>query len=91
MINKLLQTFTVYRTEAKNVVNESEKSNYRDGDLPQFQGVIFHDGTCAIRWFTEISSVSFWDSFEDMKKVHITAHPDYGTIIKWSNGITEIL
>ncbi len=86
-----MKTFTVYRTNAKNVVNEIEKSNYREADLPQFQGVVFHDGRVAIRWFTETKSTSFWDSIEDLKKVHIYAHPDYGTRIEWSDGEIENL
>ncbi len=86
-----MESFIVYRTKAKEVVEEHEKSNYRDGDLPQFEGVVFHDGTCAIRWYTETRSMSFWDSFEDMKSVHISAHPDYGTRIEWSNGKIENL
>lgn len=86
-----METFTVYRTKAKEVVAEWEKNNYRDSDLPQFQGVVFHDGTCAIRWFTETRSTSLWDSFEAMKSVHISAHPDYGTVIEWNDGKIENL
>lgn len=86
-----MKTFTVYRTNARNVVNDIEKSNYREGDLPQFEGVIFHDGSVAIRWFTETKSMSYWASIEDLKKVHIYAHPDYGTRIEWSNGEVEQL
>lgn len=86
-----METFTVYRTKAKEVVEAWEKENYRDADKPQFQGVIFHDGTCAIRWYADRRSTSFWNSFDDMKSVHITAHPDYGTRIEWSNGRIEKL
>ncbi len=86
-----MKTFTVYRTNAKNVVEEHEKSNYRDGDLPQFEGVVFHDGTCVLRWFTETRSTSVWNSFEEMKSVHISAHPDYGTRIEWNDGLVETL
>ena len=86
-----MNTFTVYRTKARDVVEDWEKSNYNNADEPQFEGIEFHDGTCAIRWFTEIRSVSFWDSVDDMKKVHIHAHPDYGTRIEWSDGKVELL
>lgn len=86
-----MKTFTVYRTKAKDVVCEHEQQNYREGHLPQFEGVIFHDGTCAIRWFTETRSTSLWDSFDDIKSVHISAHPDYGTRIEYSDGIIENL
>jgi len=91
MEKRYMETFTVYRTKAREVVNEIERENYRDGDLPQFEGVVFHDGRVAIRWFTETKSVSFWDSMEDLKRVHIYAHPDYGTRIEWSSGRIEKL
>lgn len=81
-----MKTFIVYRTKAKEIVEEWEKTNYREAHLPQFEGVVFHDGTCAIRWYTETRSTSLWDSFEAMKSVHISAHPDYGTRVEWSDG-----
>lgn len=86
-----MKTFTVFRTNAKNVVNESEQNNYRDGDLPQFEGVEFTDGTIVVRWLTETKSHSIWASMEDLKAVHIYAHPDYGTRIEWSDGEVEEL
>lgn len=87
-----MKTFTVYRTKAQEVVNEIERSNYNDPDMPQFEGIEFHDGTVAIRWFTETRSTSVWSSMEDLKKVHIYAHPDYGTRIEWHDEgeLTEI-
>lgn len=84
-----METFTVYRTKAREVVNEIEKSNYNQPDMPQFEGIVFHDGTVAIRWFTETRSTSVWSSMEDLKKVHIYAHPDYGTRIEWNSGATS--
>ena len=86
-----MKTFTVYRTKAREVVNEVEKENYNEPDQPQFEGVEFHDGRIAIRWFTGTKSTSFWDNIEDLKKVHIYAHPDYGTRIEWSGGRIENL
>ena len=86
-----MKTFTVYRTKAREVVNDIERDNYREADLPQFEGCVFHDGTTVLRWFTAWKSSSVWSSFEDMKKVHISAHPDYGTRIEWSDGLIENL
>lgn len=86
-----MKTFTVYRTKARQVVNEFEQNNYNEPDVPQFEGIEFWDGTVAIRWHTETRSVSFWNNMEDLKKVHIYAHPDYGTRIEWSDGKVEIL
>jgi hypothetical protein len=86
-----MKTFTVYRTEAQKLKSDFEKDNYRDSDLPQFEGVLFTDGRVVVRWLTQTASASFWDSMEDLKKVHIYAHPDYGTRIKWSDGKVEKL
>lgn len=86
-----MKTFTVYRTKAREVVNDFEKSNYREGDLPQFEGVEFTDGHVVVRWLTATCSSSFWDNMQDLKAVHIYAHPDYGTRIEWSDGKVENL
>ena len=86
-----MKTFTVFREKAREVVNEIEKNNYNLPKQPQFEGVIFYDDTVAIRWFTETKSTSLWANMEDLKKVHIYAHPDYGTRIEWSDGLIETL
>lgn len=46
---------------------------------PQYEGVIFGDGTVVLRWQTEYRSHSVWASFEDFYQVH--GHPEYGTRI----------
>lgn len=86
-----MKTFTVYRTKARDIVNEIEKNNYNPSDQPQFEGAIFFDGHVVIRWLTSVSSISIWDSMGDLKEVHIYAHPDYGTRIEWSDGTIENL
>lgn len=86
-----MKTFTVYRTQAKELKSEFEQDNYNEADQPQFEGVEFTDGYVVIRWLTPNKSSSFWDSMETLKKVHIYAHPDYGTRIEWSDGKIEVL
>lgn len=86
-----MKTFIVYRTKAREVVNEIERENYNEPDQVQFEGVQFTDGRVVIRWCAATKSCSFWDSMEDLKKVHIYAHPDYGTRIEWSDGTIENL
>jgi hypothetical protein len=68
---------------------------YRKGDLSsthnefqankpeeaQFQGVIFDDGTCVLRWLTSCRSTSIWNSFEEMMNIH--GHPEYNSEIIW--------
>ncbi len=86
-----MKTFIVYRTKAQALKSEVEKDNYNDSNEVQFEGVEFWDKTVAVRWHTETRSMSFWNSMEDLKKVHIYAHPDYGTRIEWSDGKIEEL
>lgn len=86
-----MRTFVVYRTQAKALKSEVESHNYNDSDVPQFEGVVFSDGKVVQRWLTASRSVVVWDSFEDLKTVHIYAHPDYGTRIEWSDGEVENL
>lgn len=50
-------------------------------DEPQYEGVVFTDGTVALRWRTEFRSTSLWTSYEDFFHVH--GHPEYGTRIDW--------
>ena len=56
------------------------------GDEPQFEGVVFRDGTCAIRWLTALRSTSVWADFATMLGVH--GHPEarYGSELVWHDG-----
>ena len=49
---------------------------------PQYEGVVFTDGTVAVRWRTAYRSTSLWTSYEDFFHVHGHAE-EYGTIIAW--------
>lgn len=86
-----MRTFIVYRTAAKGLKPVHEKENYNASDQIQFEGVQFSDGKVAQRWLTTYGSVAVWDSMEHLKKVHIYAHPDYGTRVEWSDGLVENL
>lgn len=50
-------------------------------DQPQFEGVIFSDGTVAIRWLTAKRSTAVWQSMGDMLAIH--GHPEYGSELFW--------
>jgi hypothetical protein len=50
-------------------------------DAPQYEGVVFDDGTVAVRWLTTFRSHSVWATWDDFYKIH--GHPEYGTVIKW--------
>ena len=74
-----MRTFTMYR---RNVPDESHDENQKNPpDDPQFEGVVFSDGKCVIRWLTGKRSVAVWDSFEDMMAIH--GHPEYGSEMIW--------
>lgn len=86
-----MKTGTVYRTLAKELKAEVEKSNYNDAGLPQFEVCVFSDGATAQRWLTATGSMVWWESWEALCSVHIYPHPDYGTQIEWSDGTVETL
>lgn len=72
-----MNRFTAYRP---NVPTETHNEDQRGHpDLPQFEGVVFTDGTCVIRWCTAVASHSVWASFNDAMRIH--GHPEYGTFI----------
>jgi alpha-glucosidase (family GH31 glycosyl hydrolase) len=78
-----MKRFTAYRT----MMSQRDTHNHymkNPDDQPQFEGVVWTDGTCAIRWFTACSSTSVWNSLEDMLNIH--GHPEYGTKIIWHDG-----
>ena len=86
-----MRTATVYRTLAKELKDESEQSNYNAADEVQFEFAVFSDGRVAQRWMVGAGSSVWWDDLEHLYKVHIYAHPDYGTKVCWSNGTVEEL
>lgn len=81
----------VFRTEAQSLKDEFEKNNYNASDEIQFEACEFSDGRVAHRWLVGKGSCVWWDSLEDLYKVHIYAHPDYGTRVEWSDGEVEQL
>ena len=77
----MIKRFTVYRPNVPDATHNSFQKNANDE--PQFEGVIFSDGTCALRWLTAAKSTSIWNSFNDAMLVH--EHPEYGTKIVWAD------
>lgn len=75
-----MRTFTMYR---RNVPDETHDANQKNApDEPQFEGVVFSDGTVAIRWLTAKRSTAVWSSMDDMLAIH--GHPEYGSEIVWN-------
>ena len=86
-----MKTAIVYRTQAQALKPDFEKSNYNAADEPQFEMCVFTDGRVAQRWLVGAGSCVWWDSIDHLYKVHIYAHPDYGTRVEWSDGKIEEL
>lgn len=78
-----MQRFTAYRRaiSARDTHNHLQKNA---DDIPQFEGVIWTDGTVTLRWLTACRSHSVWSSIEDCLAIH--GHPEYGTEIVWHDG-----
>jgi hypothetical protein len=74
-----MKRFTMYRQEVPDETHDENQKN--PPDEPQFEGVVFSDGTVAIRWMTAKRSTSVWDSMEDMMAIH--GHPEYGSVLEW--------
>lgn len=72
-----MNRFTAYRPS----IPEGSHSNVQMNppDEAQYEGIVFADGTCVIRWLTAIGSTSVFASFNDMLRIH--GHPEYGTKI----------
>jgi len=75
----MMKTFTAFRPAIPDGTHNGDQMN--PPDQPQYEGVVFTDGTCAIRWMTACRSTSIFASYAEMFRIH--GHPDYGTRIVW--------
>jgi hypothetical protein len=76
--NPMAWHFVGYRADSP----EGNRDN--PPESAQYQGVVFADGTVAMRWLTATRSHSVWDTFADMFDAH--GRPEYGTEIHWPDG-----
>lgn len=74
-----MKTFTMYRKGDLSGTHDENQAN--PPDEPQFEGVVFSDGTVAIRWLTKVRSTSIWDSLETAMAIH--GHPEYESELVW--------
>jgi hypothetical protein len=51
------------------------------------EGVVFTDGTTAVRWLSSRSSTVIWSSIEDVRAVH--GHAGATEIVWWDQDGTE--
>ena len=78
--------FTAYRRNMDTMETHNDQQKNPESE-PQYQGVIFSDGTCVLRWLTPLRSHSVWNSFYEAMGVH--GHPEYGTEIDWHDSANE--
>lgn len=52
------------------VLHREEDESGVSGTGAVAQGVIFTDGTVALRWMTGLRSTGIYDSIEDVEKIH---------------------
>lgn len=78
-----IQRFTAYRRNLSERRTHTKLQSNPD-DHPQYEGVIWSDGTVTLRWLTACASTSVWSSIEDCLSIH--GHPEYGTDIIWHDG-----
>lgn len=57
------------------------------GVVPDYEGIVFSDGTTAVRWMTKVRSTAIFGSFAEFSSIH--GHPDYGTRIEFEDGRDE--
>lgn len=76
-----MRRFTMYRKGDLSATHNDQQSN--PPDVPQFEGVVFSDGTVAIRWLTALRSTSVWADLGTAMGVH--GHPEerYQSEIVW--------
>lgn len=74
-----MRTFTMYRRNVPPETHNDQQAN--PPDQPQFEGVVFSDGTVVLHWLTARRSISVWDSFYDMLAIH--GHPEYDSVMVW--------
>lgn len=78
-----MRTFTGLRPSPP--AEYAEKGITNSGMTPDYEGVIFSDGTVVLRWTTAFKSHSVWASYKDFYQVH--GHPEYGTAIEFHDGL----
>lgn len=78
-----IHRFTAYRRNISSRDTHTALQKNPDS-APQFEGVIWTDGSVTLRWLTACKSTSVWADMYDMLNIH--GHPEYGTEFEWHDG-----
>lgn len=79
--------FTAYRRDMDSRETHNDQQKNPESE-PQYEGVVFTDGTCVLRWLTPLRSHSVWNSFQEAMGVH--GHPEYGTEIEFHDLASDL-
>jgi len=80
-----VRLFRGYRPNPREEYKDKGLTN--SGETPDYEGVMFADGTLAVRWLTQYRSTSIWADWDSFYQVH--GHPEYGTEIRWYRTVEE--
>lgn len=77
----MIKRFTMYRRGDLSATHGDQL--VAPPDQPQYEGVVFSDGTTVLRWCTPLKSTSVWASFDEALGVH--GHPEerYASELVW--------
>lgn len=81
-----MRMFRGYRPQPREEYVDKGLTN-KSLETPDYEGVLFADGTVVVRWLTQYRSHSVWASWDDFYQVH--GHPEYGTEIRWLKAVEE--
>lgn len=79
-----MKRFTAYRRNISQRDTHSALHKNADSE-PQYEGVVWSDGTVTLRWLTPIRAHSVWACLFDALAIH--GHPEYGTEITWHDHV----
>jgi hypothetical protein len=77
----MIRRFTMFRRGDLSATHNDQQVS--PADDPQFEGVVFSDGTTVLRWCTPLRSTSVWADLATALGVH--GHPEerYQSEIVW--------
>ena len=82
-LTEAMRRFTVYRRGDLSATHNADQANAPD--QPQYEGVVFSDGTTVVRWLTAARSTSVWADFDTLWRIHGHDDPNskHHTEIVW--------
>lgn len=84
----MIKRFTMYRRGDLSATHNEQQ--VAPPNEPQFEGVVFSDGTTVLRWCTPLKSTSVWADLETALGVH--GHPEerYQSELVWHKDEAEV-